>query len=165
MIDLEFVKSILHYDSNSGVFTRLVNRHKYRAGEIAGRIDSKGHRQLSICGKRYMAHRIAWMFFYGTPPNGEIDHINHVKDDNRISNLRDVSHISNARNKSHHKNNTSGIIGVYFHKRLSKWTASIADGSKQIHIGYFELKEEAIAARKAAEEIHGYHENHGRITC
>ena len=46
------------------------------------------------------------------------------------------------------KNNTSGVVGVTWHKIRKKWTAFIKINYKQIHIGSFDTKEEAIKARK-----------------
>jgi len=59
-------------------------------------------------------------------------------------------------------NNTSGVTGVYWNKRDRKWQAMIKVNNKQIHLGYFEGKTEAITARKIAEIKYGFHPNHGK---
>ena len=81
---------------------------------------------------------------------------------NRLSNLRSVSMEENNRNIRKHKTNTSGVTGVYENKRDNKWLAMIWNGNKQINIGTYKTKPEAIAARKGAEKALGYHANHGK---
>lgn len=118
-----------------------------------------GHLQGRIDYRAYLAHRVAWAIFYGEWPKGEIDHINHDGADNRIENLRDVSHAENLRNQSLRQNNSSGVTGV---ARIGDvWYARIKQGGKLIHLGYFELFEDAVTARKDAEVRLGYHPNHG----
>ena len=57
-------------------------------------------------------------------------------------------------NKSRQSNNTSGSIGVFCYKAKNKWRAHIQKDGKNIHLGYFETKEEAIEARSKAEETY-----------
>ena len=86
------------------------------------------------------------------PDNMVVDHINHNKLDNRKANLRTCTQIQNCRNKSMHKNNTSGTTGVSFSKYFNKWHSYICTNGCQILLGYFDNIEDAIAARKEAEE-------------
>jgi hypothetical protein len=62
-----------------------------------------------------------------------------------------------------HNNNTSGVVGVHWHKRHSKWQVQIGTGGKKRTLGYFKNKKDAIDVRKAAEIGYDYHENHGRV--
>jgi hypothetical protein len=82
--------------------------------------------------------------------------------DNRLENLRAVSSGENLRNQKIYKNNTSGTIGVSFHKSYKSYRASITINGKTKHLGLFKNKEEAIAARAAANIKYNFHENHGR---
>jgi hypothetical protein len=109
----------------------------------------------------HRAHRIIWAIHYGQWPDGQIDHINHDRADNRIKNLRVVSHLDNHRNMSQFKNNTTGVPGVRFDARYSSWVARITVNYKGVHLGSYKTKEEAIAARKAAEIKYDFHEKHG----
>ena len=77
----------------------------------------------------------------------EADHIDRRVWNNSRSNLRRATHKENSRNRSKHKNNTSGVTGVFWDKRAQKWRAHIT--SK--HLGLFVTKEAAIEARKRAE--------------
>ncbi len=123
---------------------------------------SNGYRMGSINYRKYQAHRVCWLLHYGQWPTGHIDHINGVKSDNRIENLRDVSATENAKNAKTPCHNTSGFIGVSWSKVAKKWRANIKVNQRQISIGYFSAKEDAIQARKLAEEKYGFHPNHGR---
>ena len=100
----------------------------------------------------------------GPIPEGmEIDHINHVKDDNRIENLRLVSHRDNSRNRKKRADNTSGFQGVSFHKQTEKWQAYCSDDDGNlIYLGLFIGKEEAINERLKFQSLCEYHENHGK---
>lgn len=110
-------------------------------------------------GKRWYAHRIAWMLHYGTEPSGYIDHINRDRSDNRISNLRLCTHSENMCNGPRRSNNTSGVKGVskesHRYYRAKPWRAFISVGRKRINIGRFATKDEAAAAVTNAR--HRYH--------
>ena len=82
----------------------------------------------------------------------EVDHINHIRTDNRKCNLRVVDRSLNQRNLPLSKRNTSGVVGVWFNKDANKWVAEIRLNYKKISLGYFINKEDAIKARKEAEE-------------
>lgn len=132
---------------------------KYAGAEAFTAHNAFGYRIGRVFSQSKLAHRVVWALAYGDWPNGEVDHINRVRSDNRLSNLRAVSHAENSRNRRKPVNNTSGHLGVSFHKRLSKWQASVnAYGVKQ-HVGYFNTAEEAVEARRVVFEktvrLHG----------
>ena len=81
-----------------------------------------------------------------------VDHINRNTLDNRKENLRLATMQQNAMNRSVQPNNTSGIPGVSWRKDRNKWRAFITINGKQKSLGLYENKEDAIAARKIAEE-------------
>ncbi len=123
--------------------------------------DDKGYLTGKLFGRTYKAHRVAWAIAKGAWPDGEIDHINGVRDDNRLVNLRGVSRQENNRNARRRRDNTSGVCGVYWHKGKQKWRAHIKVDGRKVHLGYFPEKTDAIAARQAAEIEFGFHPNHG----
>lgn len=165
----EYLKSILHYNPDTGVFIWKVNIYSgmnynichIKFGDIANSISSHGYIRISINKKRYQAHRLAWLYVYGEFPKDQIDHVNHIKTDNRIANLRCVSSQENNKNSSKRKDNTSGHVGVVWHKHLNKWQAQIKVNQKNIYLGLFEDLSEAIGARKQAEINYNFHNNHG----
>lgn len=131
-------------------------------GSVAGSLDKLGYLRVHVLGKKYSVHRIVWLVVRGEFPNGDIDHINGVKTDNRICNLREVSKMENQRNKALGKNNRSGFIGVSFSKRDNMWNAQIVIRKKAIHIGTFKTPDEANTARLEFSKKFNFHENHGR---
>lgn len=79
------------------------------------------------------------------------DHINRNPLDNRKMNLRPCTNVENAQNKTKPKNNTSGVIGVHWDKRINKWVSRIKIPEKRILLGNFNNKDDAIVARLKAE--------------
>jgi len=126
--------------------------------------DSKSHKsyyRIDIFGKRFMLHRIIWLHEYGSMPDGQIDHIDGNGLNNRLSNLRDVTHKQNRKNSRKQSNNISGVSGVGWRDCKGKWRAYIKVDNSNIHLGYFNLFKDAVAARRSAEIHYGFHENHG----
>ena len=157
---LEQLNKLFTYDKETGALTnKTVNKYSSNAvvGGDAGCIGSTGHRVVRIDGSGYKPHRICYFIGTGVEPE-QIDHINGVRDDNRLCNLRSVSHIENHRNKKKPNNNTSGSVGVYHHKETGKWTARLGDK----YLGFFADKIDAIYARHYAQADANYHTNHGR---
>lgn len=162
-ITQERLKKLLDYDPLTGVFTWKVSKSKsIRIGRIAGFINFFGYRMISIDNKQYREHRLAWLYIYGEFPQHGTDHVNHVRNDNRISNLRDVKQSENVRNAEMRKDNTSGITGVSWDKRDNKWHAQIKVDRRSTCIYSGDDFFEACCRRKSAEIKYGYHENHGR---
>lgn len=157
--------TLFNYDKDTGIFT-----HKFTKGRlgkkdsIAGCVSSKGYTVIKVNSKPYKAHRLAWLYVYGCMPEKQIDHINGVKDDNRIDNLRTVTDAQNSKNLPMCKNNISGIVGVYFCKTMKRWTSHIGVNGKTKTLGRFKTMEDAISVRKEAERKYGFHTNHGRST-
>lgn len=90
------------------------------------------------------------------PENYFVDHIHGIntRNDNRKENLRICTIQQNTRNSSVRRNNSSGITGVCFDNYRNKWRAYIKANDKQISLGRFENFEDAVAARKEAEDKH-----------
>ena len=99
-------------------------------------------------GRREYLHR----FLLNPDKNMLIDHINHNKLDDRKENLRIVNSNQNNENRSISRNNTSGVTGVSWSSNRNKWVAQIKINNKSIFLGRFDNFEDAVAARKEAEE-------------
>ena len=133
------------------------------AGHNAGTVRPDCYLQVSLFGKTQLVHRVIWKMHNGPIPDGmEIDHINHDRLDNRIENLRIVSRQENSVNLSKRIDNTSGIVGVSWSKRMGKWRARISVNKKEISLGFFSDINDAGRARKNAEIYYNFHENHGK---
>ena len=149
------LKQLLHYDPDTGVFVWRVNRTwSVRAGNVAGKKHHSGYWNLFVDGKWLMAHRAAWLYSYGTWPAADIDHINRIRDDNRLCNLREANRSENCQNQPIRKSNTSGITGVSWHKGSNAWVATISVDKKLRHLGTFRNIEDAVNARRQAETVY-----------
>ncbi len=153
-ITADELRSILHYDPLTGVFTRRESAGNRLAGSVAGSVDVEGYIRVWVLKRHYMAHRLAWLYVYGTWPKNQIDHINRNRSDNRIANLRDVTHQQNLCNAGTYNTNTSGRAGVYWDKRDSRWRACIVNKGRYLSLGRFKTFDEAVAARVAAEKLY-----------
>ena len=160
----EELMEILDYDPQSGIFTYKNSRRSDCNSKQAGSISKKGYLYISIHNKKYKAHRLAWLWYYGKFPKGQLDHIDHNKLNNSIDNLREMSNQENHKNNGIQKNNTSGVPGVHFSKDTGKWIAYIKISGKRKHLGCFTDFEDAVLARKKAEYILGFHPNNGKDT-
>jgi len=148
------LKELLDYSPDTGVFVWKVDRKAVKAGDVAGKRHHSGYWNLFVDGKWLMAHRAAWLYVHGVWPDGDIDHINRIRDDNRLCNLRTANRAENCQNQPTRRNNRSGVTGVLWHKAAKKWVAQISIDRKLRHLGVFDTKELAVEARKAAELAH-----------
>ena len=162
MLDYDEVKKRFTYDEDEGFLRWRYSVTRVKSGDVAGCINSKGYQRVKVGGKYYYCHRLIWLYVYGRLPDQHIDHVNGNRADNRIVNLREASSAENGRNIKIPKSNTSGHVGVIWDKRINKWCARVKVNYKQIHIGSFINKSDAIVARKFYEKVCGFHSNHGR---
>tara|TARA_R110001632_G_C11251742_1_gene408913 strand:+ start:123 stop:656 length:534 start_codon:yes stop_codon:yes gene_type:complete len=159
----EQLKAELNYDQHTGLFTRIrTNTNNVIIGDNSGSISKQGYLNIMVLSTRYLSHRIAWLYEYGNFPTKNIDHINGVKTDNRIINLREATHEENAKNMKMTSLNSSGFLGVCWHKPTESWQVSINTNTNRIYLGIFKKLSDAVKTRVDAEEKYGYHKNHGR---
>lgn len=153
----EELRSILHYDPDTGVFTWLVsNTNRVKVGDVAGYVGCRGRIEIRAGGKLRLAHRLAWYYVHGKWPTYGIDHINGNPSDNRLVNLRDIPQQQNLWNSAMRAGNTSGHKGVSYCKERRKWYAQIQKNGKRISLGRYDTIEEAVVVYKKAEaEIYG----------
>ncbi len=153
-ITKEKLHSICTYDKLTGIF--IFNNKNNSIHK-----SNNGYLKFSISGKSYLLHRLAWIYEFGTCPDVQIDHINHIRDDNRIENLRLATHKENGRNQKIRSTNKSGTTGVYFDKQKKKWRAQIMIDGKCLYLGSYYNKSDAISSRKEANKKYNFHTNHG----
>ncbi len=156
----EYVRSLLDYDPDTGVFIWCVRPDQRRewntryAGYLAGCPGVNGYWQLTIDDVHYLAHRVAWLFVHGYWPPEQVDHIDGNRMNNAILNLRPAAHSENLHNRGAQKNNRSGLKGVS-RRPSGKWYARIAVNGKHSYLGNFDSAEKAHGAYcAAAVELH-----------
>jgi hypothetical protein len=158
----KYVRSILDYDTETGVLTWKYNPNKplnwnaRYSGKRAGRVTNMGYIRLSINNREYMAHRIIWLINKGCIGDNEIDHINGVKSDNRLCNLRLATRQQNEWNRPGHKNVSSKHKGVFWVARDKRWRAEIVYNGKTQYIGQYECEELAsLVYSEHADKLYG----------
>ena len=165
MITQQQLKEVLHYCPETGVFTWLVGGGWRRRGVAASAVwrnsNGKSYRLLRVHNRLYRQHRLAFLYMLGEFPKDEVDHEDGNGCNNAWTNLRAVTGLENHKNMRKPVNNTSGTVGVCWYKKTRTWQSQIRYAGRQVYLGRFHDKEDAIAARKAAEVLYGYHENHG----
>jgi hypothetical protein len=148
------LKELLHYNSATGIFTWRQSQGTRRKNAIAGSRHPKGYINISIDSKLHQAHRLVWLYEYGCFPDGEIDHINRVRFDNRRVNIQVATRSQNTQNTGLQRNNISGHRGVGWNKQHQKWRARININGVKIWLGNFHTVEAAVAAYTNAASIH-----------
>jgi hypothetical protein len=134
------LKELLRYSRRTGHFHWRKHTGTGGRGREAGSLNTDGYVSISIDGRRYLAHRLAWVWVHGEHPTGELDHRNGVRRDNRIVNLRQPRGPENMWNVR--TRNTTGYKGVY-RRPSGKYYAQIGWYGSRIHIGTYATAKEA----------------------
>lgn len=146
----ERLRELLHYNPDTGIFTRLVG--KWRNYPVGYR-NKFGHICITIEPYRLLAHRVAWIYMTSEWPKYNIDHIDGNPSNNIFSNLRDVPQQINLQNiREAQKNSISGIAGI--RRSGKKWTAAIYYDGKSHYLGMFSTSDEAYSAYIKEKRLH-----------
>jgi len=157
MISRDRLKEAFDYDPITGIFRwKNVTNTRIVPGDIAGSVYPNGYIYLQVDGGRYEAHRLVFLYEDGYMPEGQVDHINRKRWDNRRCNLRDASLQGQQRNCGMRRDNMSGVKGVSWFNPTRKWIAYIGLNGKNKHLGYHETLLDAAYARYAAEQCLGF---------
>jgi hypothetical protein len=150
-MNIEELKEYFKYDNVTGkLFWNKRPSNRVLLGQEVGNHNDQGYKVCRFKGKAIRVHRIVWALNKEELPSGFIDHINGIRDDNRMENLRVVSHAQNLQNMKRAK-------GYAFHKKNNKWTAQIAVDKQHKYLGSFDTEQEAHNAYlKAKQELHPY---------
>jgi len=140
------LKNALHYDPDTGFFTWRMSKRGVIYGSVAGSLTDRGYVRITLDGKTYKAHRLAWLYMSGAWPVDQIDHIDAVRTNNKWENLRSATNQENHSNSPKRKNNKSGYKGVSWSRRDQNWFSTIMVNYKSIYLGSYASAEEAHAA-------------------
>jgi hypothetical protein len=158
-ITQEFLRSALHYDPLTGVFTwkersdRSAKWNGRRAGTIAGTVERRGYTVITLrideVDSHCYAHRLAFIYMTGDCP-AFVDHEDRDKGNNRWVNLRPATKAQNSQNRTLRNGSTSGFKGVSWSKYAKKWGSYINVEGRKKHLGYFTSAQEAHEAHCTA---------------
>lgn len=152
------LKRRLHYDPVTGIFTRIRSPRQGRwGGRVAGTINSAGYVYISIDRRRYLAHRLAFLYMTGRIPE-VVDHRDGPS--NAWHNLRPATREGNGTNARGWRTTKSGAKGVWRQPGRKNYAAAITINGKSRWLGSFptiELAKEAYtkAQRKKAMDLFG----------
>lgn len=150
-LDAERLRLLLHYDPLTGIFTRRVRvSSRAQIGDQVGYDDGHGYMQVTIDGFGYQLNRLAWLYMTSKWPNGDVDHMDTVRNNNVWRNLRDVSHQVNTQNLRRPTcKNKTGYLGVV--QKGNCFDANIKTDGKARYLGSFDSPEAAHKAYVTAK--------------
>lgn len=155
MISLAQLRRILSYDAETGTFVWVCppDNHPRLIGVAAGTVGPDGYVAIKIDGRKYKAHRLAWLYVHGELPKSRIDHRDGNQFNNSIENLRLATQSQNCANCAR-KRGKKLPKGVRYMR--NKYQARIGAGHKLIHLGTYHTVHAAAAAYEtAARRIYG----------
>jgi hypothetical protein len=152
MFDDHPIRDILSYNPENGHFVWKKNRYRAKAGFRAGHRRPDGYWAITVFGHSYRAGRLAWFFTHDEWPSNEIDHINGVRDDDRIENLRVATRSQNVANTKKKCSSRNLLKGVSTARRGKRYVAQIRINGKNTRIGAYDSEKEAHDAYVAAAQ-------------
>ncbi|HBR26843.1 MAG TPA: hypothetical protein DD732_07410 [Rhizobiales bacterium] len=166
LIDHAALLAMLDYDPDTGVFVWRQRTdtspqcNGIHAGKVAGceRTNASGRKywRIHICGRTFLAHRLAFFWMVGCWPPHEVDHRDNDGLNNKWLNLRPATTSQNGANRGLQSNNTTGMKGVRPGSKLGRYRATININRKQYHLGTYDSPEAAHEVyRKASVAAFG----------
>ncbi len=154
----EYLHQIFEY--RDGCFFWKITKKKIKAGSKVGALGSNGYLSTNIQKKRYLLHRLIFLFHHGHLPK-LIDHIDGNRFNNNINNLREATFSENICNSKLYKSSKSGFKNVYWLKNAKKWAVRLNINKKRVFLGLFEDIELAdLVAHEARDKYHGKFAKH-----
>lgn len=151
------LNEIINYDPGSGEFAwKIKIGPRCKVGAALGRVRYDGYLDTQIAGRKYLLHRLAWLYVTGGWPKIQIDHKDGNRANNRFENLREATASQNSCNRQLSSENCSGFKGVYWHAANRKWCAQIKVAGRRKFLGSFATIHLACDAyAEAARSMHG----------
>jgi hypothetical protein len=154
MITKKFLHEIFDY-KNGCLYWKVKFSRKINIGQKAGCDMGNNYFKIVINKKKYLSHRLIYLYHYGYMPE-VVDHINKNSTDNRIENLREATFQQNQYNRKLNKNSSTGIKNVYWNKKTNKWSVRFTIEKKLKHFGCFDNFESAkLISQEIRNKYHG----------
>ncbi len=151
------LRAVLHYDPGSGALSwkrKSSANSRVKVGSSAGCWEPTGYLRVWIDGKRYVAHRLVWLYVTDEWPVAMIDHIDGDPTNNRWGNLRAATNSENKANGKTYRKRSGLPKGVKWNG--DRYGAQIVHNYKHYHLGSFDSLDDASAAyASAAKRLHG----------
>jgi len=169
---MEIWKDIENYEgvykvSSLGRIKSLERKVKHSCGNyrmvkeriLKATINPRGYLMVTLCKngtqKKCLVHQLVAIGFLNHKPSGYdmvINHINFIKNDNRLINLEIVTARENSNRK--HLKSSSKYVGVRWRKERKKWISEIRIEGVKKHLGCFDCEYEAhLAYQNALSKI------------
>lgn len=147
-ITADQARAIFDFDPETGVVVRRSAQQARWLQRVDGYDNGNGYSRVVLLGVRVYLHRLVWLLHYGYWPDGQVDHIDGDRTNNRIANLRDVDHEVNAQNehKARRNNLSAGLLGVSYISARDRYAARITHDGSTHHLGYYRSPSSAHAA-------------------
>lgn len=161
-VPINILKGLFTVDYESGTLIRRVSTYRAQKEAVAGYKANNGYLAVSVVGVRALVHRVIWAIHYDAWPEGDIDHIDNDKTNNRIPNLRMATKSQNSMNTRIRKDSTTGIKGVCYNSANSNYRVRLIKDNTPVEVGSFlTIQAAAEAVKLARKKIHGDFCNHG----
>lgn len=148
------LKELLHYDPETGAFTRRQAVGKLKAGAVFGSLNGHGYLHGWLDGRNlFKCHRLAWFYVHGQMPTAHIDHIDGVRDNNRISNLRLTNYVANGQNQHRRKKGSDQSLPLGVSRNGSGFKAAICVNKRTWYLGTFRTPQEAGEKYRWVKEL------------
>lgn len=158
-MDQQLANELFEY-RNGKLFNKTNRGSRAGVGKESG-VYQKGYLRSQVKKKQYFNHRLIFLMHYGYMPE-MIDHINGIRDDNRIENLRPVNYAQNRWNASKPSHNKSGVKGIRWREKQKKWVVAISCNKHRKQYGsFFDLEEAKLFLDQIRKQLHGEFSNYG----
>lgn len=152
----ERLKKLLEYDPQTGKFISRTPRGNIGVGVELGWENGRGYQRVSIDGKRYMLHKLAWLYMTGDLPELDVDHKDLDSSNNSWDNLRLCTNKQNSYNRGVRKDNNTGVKGV---SKTTNNSFMVRVGQKSFGC-YPDLELAELVAMEARDSMHGEFARH-----
>lgn len=155
MLTQERLKFLLTYYPGDGrFFWNISPANNIKPHSLAGSVQNTGYLAISIYGKKYLCHRLAFLYVNGKWPEYQVDHINGDRSDNSWKNLREATNSQNGINKPVRKDSSTQVKNV--HKNGSGFIVRMVINGKDKCFGtYPDIELAMLVAEEARNKYQG----------